>query len=150
MKKAIWLVMALCAPVMAEQVSVLDELKSTPLTSYEAGRNQLATLAAAVNLYGKFNGKDDFRIELLEDESNLGIEVSATLPVRKVTQDECNTIFIALNKTNVISDIPALIWPGLSPEQVDTIKDELFIQAKLIAEENNEFATTCRKTLAEI
>lgn len=138
------------APATASDISVLDDLKSTPLTSYEAGRNQLATFTAAINLFAKLEGKQEFSFSLLEDDSTLGLEVSGFKPVRKVTKDECNSLFTKLAALNIVSELPTLIWPDLSSEQAKSIQSELFIQAKIIAQENHEFSVSCKKSLAEI
>ncbi|TOH24420.1 hypothetical protein CGI85_24795, partial [Vibrio parahaemolyticus] len=73
----------LVSPAMANDISVLDELKSTPLTSYEAGRNQLATFASAINLFTKLEGKQEFSFNVIEEDSRLGVEISGFMPVRK-------------------------------------------------------------------
>ncbi|MEZ8265360.1 hypothetical protein [Vibrio cyclitrophicus] len=150
MKKLVLSAMLVAAPVAAAEISVLEDLKSTPLTSYEAGRNQLATFTAAINLFTKLEGKQKFTFNLLEDESTLGLEISGFQPVKKVTKDECNSLFIKLGALNVVPDLPTLIWPDLSKEQAKDIQSELFIQAKIIAKENHEFSITCKKSLAEI
>ncbi|OAN11663.1 hypothetical protein A3K86_22375 [Photobacterium jeanii] len=151
MKKLLLPTLLLITPVASAEVSVLDELKSTPLTSYEAGRNQLATFVAAVNLFTKIEGKkQEFAFNLLEDESSLGLGISGFRPVRKVTKDECNSLFTKLGSLDVVSDLPTLIWPDLSPEQAKSIQSELFIQAKIIAKENHEFSVSCKKSLSEI
>ncbi|EJI1394783.1 hypothetical protein ACVTP5_002927 [Vibrio parahaemolyticus] len=140
----------LVSPAMANDISVLDELKSTPLTSYEAGRNQLATFASAINLFTKLEGKQEFSFNVIEDDSRLGVEISGFMPVRKVTQKECNAGFTKLSALNIVPDLPTLVWPNLSPSQVKSIQDELFIQVTIVAKENHEFSVSCRKTLAEI
>ncbi|NOH31737.1 hypothetical protein [Vibrio mediterranei] len=150
MKKLVLSVMLMVAPVAAAEISVLDDLKATPLTSYEAGRNQLATFTSAINLFTKLEGKQEFTVNLLEGDSTLGLEVSGFQPVRKVTKDECNSLFTRLGALNIVSDLPTLLWPDLTPEQVKAIQSELFIQAKIIAKENHDFSITCKKSLAEI
>ncbi|HGS5379095.1 TPA: hypothetical protein ACMDQZ_003491 [Vibrio cholerae] len=150
MKKIVLSALLMAASVTATEISVLDDLKSTPLTAYEAGRNQLATFTAAINLLTKLKGKQEFAFNLLEGESTLGLEVSGYMSVSKVTKEECNSSFTELGALNVVSDLPTLLWPDLSPEQAKAIQSELFIQFKIIAEENHEFSITCKKLLVEI
>ncbi len=150
MKKLMPAALLMAASTTAMEISVLDGLKSTPITAYEAGRNQLATFITAITLVNKLEGKQEFALNLLEGESTLGLEVSGYKSVSQVTKEECNSLFTKLGALNVVSDLPKLLWPDLSPEQAKAIQSELFIQAKIIAKENHEFSITCKKSLAEI
>ncbi|OOE39966.1 hypothetical protein BZG06_15390 [Salinivibrio kushneri] len=150
MKKLVLSALLMATPVAATEISVLDDLKSTPLTAYQAGRNQLATLTGAINLFTKLEGKQELAFKLLEDKSTLGLEVSGIRPVKKVTKDECESLFTKLGALNVVPVLPTLIWPDLSPDQAKAVQNELFIQAKLIAKENHEFSITCKRSLADI
>ncbi|EGQ8127645.1 hypothetical protein GUA36_23660 [Vibrio parahaemolyticus] len=150
MKKLLMLFALLSPATMANDISVIDDLKSTPLSSYEAGRNQLATFTSAVNLFSKLERKQEFTLRLIEENSSLGVEIAGFQKVRKVTQKECDALFTKLGTLNIIADLPTLIWPELTASQAKSIQNELFIQAKLIAKENHEFSVSCRKTLAEI
>ncbi|WP_104398493.1 hypothetical protein [Vibrio penaeicida] len=140
------------SPSVLSQTNVLMELRSTPLSMYDAGKNQLKSLVAAVNLMAKMdrNKRDLPYLTVLEDGNRLGVDVQGYERAKKITDKFCNESFKKLSSLGISSDIPKILWPSLSESDALQIQKELFVQVTLVAKENHNFSVSCSKSLAEI
>ncbi|OEE69813.1 hypothetical protein A1OO_03260 [Enterovibrio norvegicus FF-33] len=132
-------------------VSVLDSLKSQPLTSYEAGKNLLTSFAMLMNTTKSFKKDDDMPyFEVLDESDQLGVEITLQQRTKKISNDFCNTRLSELNKFTAHANLPKILWPNLSEDEALDIKNELFIKLTLVAEENKNFKMSCSKRLNEL
>lgn len=134
------------------ETSVLTELKNTPLSTYAAGKNQLQSLTTIFNVASRLDkkGKKVPHFTVIEEANKLGVNIQGFEKAKKVTQEYCLESFNKYQALGISSDIPQIIWPSLSKEKAALVRNDLFIQITLVAEENNNFKVSCSKTLAEL
>ncbi|CCN72371.1 hypothetical protein [Vibrio nigripulchritudo] len=132
--------------------NVLNELKSTPLSAYDAGKNQLKSLVAAFNIAVKLDGKkrETPKFTVIEKESLLGVDIQGFERAKNVTEKYCLEQFGKLSSLGISSEVPQILWPSVSGEDSLKLQKELFVQVTIVAKENHNFKVSCSKTLAEI
>lgn len=150
MKRRLFAGLLCIACAVPSYANVLADLKDKPLTSYQDGRNQLATLITAFNLGAKTRSNLHYRLELLEESQRLGIGIINTDSAKNVTNMQCQLGFVKLAALGITAELPTLIWPDLTQEQAQDVRDELFIRYQIQANDGSGKSVECTKTLAEI
>lgn len=133
----------------AADTSVINVLKSTPLTAYEAGKFKLESLALIVGIAQK-KKKDAINFNVIEKRGMLGVEIKTAESARNMSDSNCDNELKKLSGKLDVNKIPGILWPNLVREQKIKVMSELFVTLTLEAEENNTFSISCTKTLSQL
>ncbi|MGF1702531.1 hypothetical protein L4D09_19740 [Photobacterium makurazakiensis] len=130
------------------EISMLDILKSTPVTSYEIGRLRLeiATKLSSQEVSGKRVKGTKFKVKgisLVEREDSLGMSISYIGKSKYVTNDYCKQLQ-AVTKERFRTDRMAKdLWPMLSDNKLKLVAEDLFVSTVLVDENNDQLFRQC-------
>ena len=151
--------------------NVLEDLKDTPLSTYDFGKNQILTISNIINLFMMMSPENErITINVIEENNKLGINILEYEKASLITLKQCNKIFDTndidssdekkidefLSKVGINSEseltkvVTKFIWPNITDEQIDKIQSELFVRHTVIAKENKNFKVSCSKLFSEV